>query len=257
MLDGPQALASKGAALRVCERQSVAVGKTPDVRPSVPNPFAGFICSSLDLFNAFRGHGIAISPSLITGGVLEVYPAHIWTILSGTRLLPRKATEAGRIARKQILEALGVSGLPGVPTHDQNDACVAAVLAAVADNQVPGLDAVQLGAPLSLDSEGAMREGPMVIAQLAPFVVDRIARAVHNFISYELTPHSVAQSASGPPATHADDLLMRFISQATNGAPEVCTYGWAYRALIAADLDRFFQAGARQSNRSGLSDATA
>ena len=34
MLDGPQALARKGSALRVCERQSAAVGKTPDKRPT-------------------------------------------------------------------------------------------------------------------------------------------------------------------------------------------------------------------------------
>ena len=48
MLDGPQALASRGASLRVCERQS-AIGKTPDKRPGLAKPFAGFICSSLDV----------------------------------------------------------------------------------------------------------------------------------------------------------------------------------------------------------------
>src|SRR6476661_5361034 len=47
MLDGPQALAREGSTLRVCERQSAAVGKTPDRRPTFTKPFAGFICSSL------------------------------------------------------------------------------------------------------------------------------------------------------------------------------------------------------------------
>src|SRR3954454_7793883 len=42
MLDGPQALARNGNAIRVCERQSAAVGKTPDSRPRLSKPFAGF-----------------------------------------------------------------------------------------------------------------------------------------------------------------------------------------------------------------------
>ena len=61
MLDGPQALAREGASLRECERQSAAVGKTPDHRPSYTRPFAGFICSSLDLFDAFRTHELPVS----------------------------------------------------------------------------------------------------------------------------------------------------------------------------------------------------
>src|SRR5947208_3575356 len=81
MLDGPQALARKGDSLRLCERQSAAVGKTPDTRPSLSTPFGGFICSSIDLFTALKCSGIAISPPLFRGGVSEVYPGHIWTIL--------------------------------------------------------------------------------------------------------------------------------------------------------------------------------
>ncbi len=198
MLDGPQALASKGATLRLCERQSAAVGKTPDNRPSLGKPFAGFICSSLDLFGAFETHELPISPAVTTGGVFEVYPGHIWTILSGASLLPRKATEAGRIARKRILEAVGVSGLPQLPTHDQNDACVAALLAAACDDQVLGVDTVRVGAPLSVDPDGVMREGPMIIPQLLPLVVDRIARAVHNLGSGVSMSKRPAQSALVP-----------------------------------------------------------
>lgn len=108
MLDGPQALARRGDALRVCERQAAAVGKTPDTCPSLSKPFGGFICSSIDLFNALDRHGLAISPPMFVGGVSEVYPGHIWTILSARRPLPQKSTEAGRRVRKCILEALGV-----------------------------------------------------------------------------------------------------------------------------------------------------
>lgn len=62
-------------------------------------------------------------------------------ILSGRRALPNKSTEQGRIGRKKILEALGVSGLPLLPTGDQNDACVAALMAAAAAGKIPGLTA--------------------------------------------------------------------------------------------------------------------
>lgn len=85
MLDGPQGLARNGNTLRVCERQSAAVGKTPHTRPGLRTPFAGFICSSLDLFAGLRREGIAISPPVFAGGVFEVYPGHIWTVLGGGR----------------------------------------------------------------------------------------------------------------------------------------------------------------------------
>src|SRR5579883_984121 len=105
MLDGPQALARQGRMLRACERQSAAVGKTPDSRPEGSRPFAGFICSSLELFAALRRAGIEISPRYFMGGVSEVYPGHIWTLLTGGRPLPQKSTDAGRLTRRNILEA--------------------------------------------------------------------------------------------------------------------------------------------------------
>ena len=54
MVDGPQALAKQGSLLRMCERQSAAGGKTPDAPPLMTKPFAGFIRSSLEFFNAMR-----------------------------------------------------------------------------------------------------------------------------------------------------------------------------------------------------------
>jgi hypothetical protein len=95
MLDGPQGLATQGQSLRVCERQSAAVGKTPDSQPALARPFAGFIRSSLDIFAALKLTGIEISPARFLGGVSEVYPGHIWTILCGRRSVwpPRSAEE--------------------------------------------------------------------------------------------------------------------------------------------------------------------
>lgn len=65
MLDGPQGLARNGNALRDCERQSAAVGRTPDSRPLLNRPFGGFICSSLDLFSALERAGTNIGPQWI------------------------------------------------------------------------------------------------------------------------------------------------------------------------------------------------
>jgi phosphomannomutase len=130
-------------------------------------PFAGFICSSLDIFEALSRAEIKISPPGFLGGVSEVFPGHIWKILGGGDL-PKKGTRKGRQARKRILEALGVSGLPAVPTHDQNDACVAALLAASADRAVRGITPVGIGSPLFSDSDGTLREGMMVIPKVSP-----------------------------------------------------------------------------------------
>jgi predicted nuclease with RNAse H fold len=245
MIDGPQALARKGTALRVCERQSAAVGKTPDTRPSMNKPFAGFICSSLELFTALKGEGIIISPPLFIG-VSEVYPGHIWTILSRGQPLPQKATDSGRLTRKLILEALGVCGLPVLPSHDQNDASVAALIAAAADNQISGLSALSIGAPLSVDRDGTLREGPMIIPQLTDAAADRIAHAVRDIHLPEPPSPRLIEAAPAPSDVGADDLLALFIAKAAEGDPQVCTYAWAYRVLFNTSYDKFSQAYARQ-----------
>jgi hypothetical protein len=246
MLDGPQALARKGESLRVCERQSAAIGKTPDTRPIPGKPFGGFICSSIDLFRALKRQDIAISPPAFVGGVSEVYPGHIWTILGGRRPLPRKSTEAGRSARKCILEALGTSGLPALPSHDQNDACVAALMAAAADCRVSGVKVLCLGGPLSVDGDGVLREGPMVIPEVTGAVADRIADALRACRVPELPSAPTIRPASVPSQVSADDLLGVFVAKAVGGDPQVCTYAWAYRVLFNASYTRFSQAYARQ-----------
>lgn len=177
MLDGPQGLASRGNAMRDCERLCAAAGKTPDVRPPLCHLFAGFLCSSLDLFAALSRAGVRIGPSGFLGGASEVYPGHIWKILAG-RVIPKKSSVEGRRARKQILETLGVSRLPELPTHDQSDACVAAVLAAAAGGAVPGMALRAIGSPLAVDSDGTLREGLMVIPKASVKIHESISRVL-------------------------------------------------------------------------------
>lgn len=197
MFDGPQGLATQGQGLRACERLSGCVGKTPDLRPSLDRPFAGFICSSLDLFAALARAGVAISPRGYRGGVSEVYPGHIWQILANS-VLPKKTTDEGRFARRCILEALGVSNLPSLPTHDENDACVAAVLASVADRAVPGLTPRGIGIPLAADPDGTLREGLMVVPEVSVRTRDRISKALSE---------PVIGEAARPNAGSASELL--------------------------------------------------
>jgi hypothetical protein len=68
MLDGPQGLASISESMRACERQSGAVGKTPDSIPALGRPFTGYIRSSIELFSAFAQGGFKVSPTGFTGG---------------------------------------------------------------------------------------------------------------------------------------------------------------------------------------------
>ena len=151
MFDGPQALASIGDSLRACERKSGAVGKTPDTMPTLGRPFAGYIRSSIELFSAFAQAGFKVSPADFIGGVSEVYPGNIWGRLA-KRVLANKSTNEGRQARNPILEEFGVTDLPTLPTHDENDACISAVLAAAADGKVTGVTVCGLGLPLVIDA---------------------------------------------------------------------------------------------------------
>jgi hypothetical protein len=104
MIDGPQGLASSGHTLRACERACGAAGKTPDTLPAPGKPFSGFVRSSVELFDAFAVAELLVSPSEFMGGISEVYPGDIWHRLVG-RTIPKKSTQEGRRARKQILQS--------------------------------------------------------------------------------------------------------------------------------------------------------
>jgi hypothetical protein len=139
-----------------------------------------------------------------------------------------------------------VCGLPVLPSHDQNDAAIAALIAAAADSQVSGVSAVSIGTPLSIDPDGALREGPMLIPQLTEAVADHIAHAVRDIRLPEPTSPLIIASVSSLPGLGPDELLAFFIDRAVEGDPQVCTYAWAYRCLFNASYSKFSQAYTRQ-----------
>jgi hypothetical protein len=246
MLDGPQGLASIGERLRACERQSGAVGKTPDTMPTLGQPFAGYIRSSIELFSAFAQVGFKVSPAGFLGGVSEVYPGNIWGRLA-KRVLPKKSTNEGRLVRTLILQALGVTDLPQLPTHDQNDACVGAVLAAAADGKVDGVSVCGLGLPL-IEVGGILREGPMVIPEISEDAHRRIDKALSNIPPVVATrTRNSRQSASVQAAMErATTLRDCFIERAQEGNAQICTYAWAYRYIFDATYSKWSQAYANQ-----------
>jgi hypothetical protein len=242
MLDGPQGLAAIGQSLRACERQSGAVGKTADRIPVLGRPFAGYIRSSIELFSGLAQAGITVSPDGFVGGVSEVYPGNIWTRLV-KRAIPKKSTRDGRLARKQILEALGVIDLPDLPTHDENDACISAVLAAAANGKVAGLTVRGLGLPLAVDPDGTMREGLMVIPEITDEAHHRIQKALSEakVATVAKIRASRKSNTSQEARKRADALRNAFIERAQNGDSQVCTYGWAYRHLFEASYAKWSQ----------------
>lgn len=157
MLDGPQGLARVGCGIRSSERSLAAAGKTADIRPPLSQPYGGFVASSLDLFAAFHAAGL-FDPSSPRTQLQEVYPAAIWTRLA--RRLPNKRRRDGRQARAAILQALGVAVPDALLSHDELDACAAALLAAAADGRIQGINVVAVGDPVYWDDETVcLREG--------------------------------------------------------------------------------------------------
>jgi len=137
-IDGPQGLATAGNTMRTCERILGTPGRTPCTLPPAEEggvPFQGYIRSSIDLFTGLVSTG---SPWKLAGlrntsnveaGLWEVFPGAEWVVLARRRL-PLKSNVAGRLARRQLFEALQVAfPTQALPTADQNDALVGAYLA--------------------------------------------------------------------------------------------------------------------------------
>jgi hypothetical protein len=123
-------------------------------------PYGGFVASSLDLFAAFHSAGV-FDPSSPHIQLQEVYPAAIWTRLA--RGLPNKRRRDGRQTRVAILRALGV-GVCDALSHDELDACAAALLAAAANGRIQGVGVAGVGDPVYWDNDAAcLREGQILI----------------------------------------------------------------------------------------------
>jgi hypothetical protein len=157
-IDGPQGLANRGQSMRVCERSLGTPGRTPDSLPPTNStrPFGGYIRSSIDLFGALHGHlQLAGFGPMGTATLFEVFPGAEWVVLAG-RLLPKKTSASGRAARRQLLQALGIVGVPPQVTADQNDALVAAYLAWCARNRPTAVTLEGQGPSLA---QGELLEG--------------------------------------------------------------------------------------------------
>lgn len=132
-IDGPQALAEAGT-VRQAELNLATPGRTPSTMPSDRAPFGTYIQSSVLLFRSllsgdlgFRLAGLGGLPQ-VEANLFEVFPGAEWRVLFAGRV-PKKTSKEGRKLRGQLWSFLGLSGAPSLPTADENDAIVAAVLA--------------------------------------------------------------------------------------------------------------------------------
>lgn len=125
MLDGPQGLATPRETMRSCERAVGAAGKTPYklTEESAALPFAGFVRSSLELFEALDKAGVELaSTGTAAGRVGEVYPGDLWPLLprpgfTQRNTLPKKTSGRGWLIRKALLEAASVRFSPTPPAE--------------------------------------------------------------------------------------------------------------------------------------------
>lgn len=168
MIDGPQGLARAGAAVRESEQLCATAGKTGDRLPDLTRPYSGFLRSSVELYAALHARGVPVSVAGAPGGVHEFYPGGAWPRLAGRRLA-RKTSLEGRRQRTTLLRSFGVRFDSGSKplSHDRNDACLGALLAAAADGGVAGLQVERVGPALWLDVRGILREGPIVMPAVA------------------------------------------------------------------------------------------
>lgn len=250
MLDGPQGLARVGHTIRACEKALAAAGKTADVRPPASQPYGGFIASSLDLFAAFHAAKVFVAPGAPTR-LHEVYPAAIWTRLA--RKLPSKRRSTGRQARGAILKTLGVDLPVTALTHDQLDACAAALLAAATDARIQGIGVAAVGDPVYWDPDAAcLREGKILVPEVddavraklqvivLPWVVASAepTRRVPRRASLVLRGDSDARAAGRPlldGATREDragQLFELLASELVAGRPTLCTYKAAVKVVL-------------------------
>ena len=250
MLDGPQGLARVGHGIRACEKALAAAGKTADVRPPASQPYGGFIASSLDLFAAFHTAKLFLAPEVPTR-LYEVYPAAIWTRLA--RRLPNKRRSTGRQARGAILRTLGVDLPETALTHDELDACAAALLAAATDARIQGISVAAVGNPVYWDPDAAcLREGKIVVPDVDGAVLATLQSVVRPWVVASAEPprHVPPPASVALPgdcdsravrrplldgATREDragQLFELLASELIAGRPTLCTYKAAVEVIL-------------------------
>jgi hypothetical protein len=251
MLDGPQGLARIGCTIRTCERSLAAAGKTADTRPPLSQPYAGFAASSLDLFAAFHAAGL-FDPSAPRTGIHEVYPAAIWSRLA--HRLPNKRRRDGRQIRAAILQALGVALPERLLSHDELDACAAALLGAAGDGRVQGIGVVAVGEAVYWDDASAcLREGQILIPEVDAVVCAKLQSVVGAWVTASpvqrqrvirrrapLALRSVGDSRRVPRPSldgetregRARQLFDVLASELLAGRPTLCTYKAAVNVVL-------------------------
>lgn len=198
-IDGPQGRAEHGRTRRDSERLVRAPGPTPETLPALSRPFAGFVRSSVELFDALWKAGARIENDSLNG-LQEVYPGGIWAAL--LKGIDKKGTASGRLQREAILAELGVLLPDRKLTDDQRDAAIAAVLAAAANGLVDGLDVVDRGEPARWDSDaGFIREGRILMPVVSDALRHRIKRTVES--------GTVSSTKQAHPASLTEALVSR------------------------------------------------
>ncbi len=239
MLDGPQALAAADHDQRACERALRAPGKTPDHLQATNKPFSGYLRSSVELFAALHGCGIRISPPGFLGGACEYYPGDAWRRLADEGPAS-KDTREGRLQRRELLVSLGVIGLPDLPSHDQADACLGAVLAAAADHRIRGLTVEAVGEPLAVDADGVLREGVIAVPRADEGALHRVDGRIGTSTPRGTTERVCASGSTAPEHGTADARAMEraealfecLLRHARGGEPRICTYADAYQRIF-------------------------
>lgn len=251
LLDGPQGLARVGCRIRSSERALASAGKTADIRPPLTQPYGGFIGSSLDLFAAFHAVGFTISSTSPTG-LREVYPAAIWTRLA--RRLPNKRRSGGRQARVAILKALGVALPDAEFSHDELDACAAALLGAAADGRIEGVEVATVGDAVFWDeTTTCLREGQILVPQVDSGLRAKLDTVVRP---WQLAPGAESPKIARPSAPaetkllengrtvsrpvltgttreeRAGELFDRLVLELVEGRPTICTYKAAVAVVL-------------------------
>ncbi len=196
VIDGPQALARPGARVRESERLLRAPGRTPDVLPEPGPPFAGFVRGSVLLFAALHSrHGLPLLDVDPEPRLFEAFPGAAWRALAVEKL-GAKSSREGRERRRAALEARGLRLPPGgLPTHDQLDAALCALLGWLSRTAPEAVRAV--GAPLTVDVWGWLREGRILDLCPRPRAGNRGAQA-RQALTGPLSPLPTALTVAGP-----------------------------------------------------------
>ena len=154
-----------------------------------------------------------------------------------------------------ILQALGILGLPDLPTHDQNDACISAAMAAAAHGKVRGMCVRGIGSPLSRDPDGTLREGLIVRPLLSQQLRESLDQALRELQSRgELQNRPIATKPNFQKIPAVGDSLFGkaialpdyFVQSAEEGDARICTYVLAYRHLFREFTSKWSPAYAKK-----------